>query len=117
MLDLQPLDRVLPFAILLLPLAGFVVLALFGDWIKKDGEEQGAAWLACGTVLVAFGLAVWTTVRLYGYVAGPEGLRFAQADATAGRRSRRPRSAARSTGSPSGASRSRSACWSTRSRA
>ncbi len=79
MLDLQPLDRVLHTAILLLPLAGFVVLALFGDWIRKDHEEQGAAWLACGTVLVSFGLAVWATARLYGYMAGPDGLRFAQA--------------------------------------
>ncbi len=78
MFDLQPLDRVLQTAILLLPLTGFVVLALFGDWIRKDREEQGAAWLACGTVLVAFGLAVWATLRLYGYVGGPDGLRFAQ---------------------------------------
>ena len=78
MFDLQPLDRVLQTAVLLLPLAGFVVLALFGDWIKRDREEQGAVWLACGTVLVAFGLAVWATVRLYGYVGGPDGLRFLQ---------------------------------------
>ena len=77
--DLQWLDTVLQTAVLILPLAGFVVLALFGDWIKKDGEEDGAGYLACATVLVAFGLALWVTVRFYGYVAGPEGLRFAQA--------------------------------------
>jgi NADH-quinone oxidoreductase subunit L len=77
-LDLAPLDRLLPFAVLLLPLAGFVVLALFGDWIKKDGEEKGAAYLACATVLIAFGLAVLATVRLDRYVGGPEGLRFTQ---------------------------------------
>jgi len=74
-------DRVLnllPFAVLILPLGGFVVLSLFGDWIKKDKEENGAAWLACATVIVAFGLAAWTTARLYGLVAGPSGLRFSQ---------------------------------------
>ena len=70
--------NVLPFAILLLPLGGFVVLALFGDWIKKDKEENGAGYLACATVIAAFGLAAWTTARLYGLVAGPEGLRFSQ---------------------------------------
>ncbi|MFN8090721.1 MAG: NADH-quinone oxidoreductase subunit L [Vicinamibacteria bacterium] len=70
--------NLLPFAILLLPLGGFVVLSLFGDWIKKDGESNGAAWLACATVLAAFGLAVFTTLRLYGLVAGETGLRFAQ---------------------------------------
>ena len=73
MLDLAPIDRTLPFAILLLPLAGFVVLALFGDWIKRDGEEAGAGYLACATVLAAFGLAAWATVRLYGYVGRADG--------------------------------------------
>jgi NADH-quinone oxidoreductase subunit L len=72
------LDKVLPFAILLLPLAGFVVLALFGDWIKKDREDAGATYLACATVLVAFGLAVWTTVRLYGLGVAGEALHFSQ---------------------------------------
>ncbi len=74
-------DRVLnllPFAILILPLGGFVVLSLFGDWIKKDKEESGAGWLACATVIVAVALAAWTTARLYGLVAGPSGLRFSQ---------------------------------------
>jgi NADH-quinone oxidoreductase subunit L len=70
--------NVLPFSILILPLGGFVVLALFGDWIKKDKEEDGAGYLACATVIAAFGLAAWTTARLYGLVAGPEGLRFSQ---------------------------------------
>jgi NADH-quinone oxidoreductase subunit L len=70
--------NVLPFAILILPLGGFVVLSLFADWIKKDEEENGAAWLACATVIAAFGLAAWTTARLYGLVAGPSGLRFSQ---------------------------------------
>jgi NADH-quinone oxidoreductase subunit L len=77
--ELQTVDRVLPFAVLLLPLAGFVVLALFGEWIKRDREDSGAAWLACATVLTAFGLAVWTTLRLYALVPGAEGLRFSQA--------------------------------------
>jgi NADH-quinone oxidoreductase subunit L len=70
--------NLLPFAVLILPLGGFVVLALFGDWIKKDKEESGAGYLACFTVIAAFGLAAWTTARLYGLVAGPEGLRFSQ---------------------------------------
>mgnify|MGYP006333353245 CR=1 FL=1 len=55
MLDLAPIDRTLPFAILLLPLAGFIVLALLGDRIKRDGESAGAGYLACATVLTAFG--------------------------------------------------------------
>jgi NADH-quinone oxidoreductase subunit L len=70
--------NVLPFAILILPLGGFVVLSLFGDWIKKDKEENGAGYLACATVIAAFGLAAWATVRLYGLVSGPTGLRFSQ---------------------------------------
>jgi NADH-quinone oxidoreductase subunit L len=76
--ELTTLDLVLPFAVLLLPLAGFVVLALFGDWIKRDKEDSGAALLACGTVLAAFALAVLSCVRLYSLPAGHEGLRFAQ---------------------------------------
>ena len=79
MLDLAPIDRTLPFAILLLPLAGFIVLALLGDRIKRDGEAAGAGYLACATVLTAFGLAAWATVRLYGYVGGADGLRYTQA--------------------------------------
>jgi len=55
----------IPFMILLLPLAGFVVLALFGDWIKRDREDRGAAYLACATVLGSFGLSVWSVVSLY----------------------------------------------------
>jgi NADH-quinone oxidoreductase subunit L len=74
----DPLLNVLPFSVLLLPLGGFIVLALFGDWIKRDKEEQGAAWLACATVIAAFALAAFTTVRLYGLVGSPEGLRFSQ---------------------------------------
>ena len=78
MIELTRLDTMLPFAVLLLPLLGFVVLALFGDWIKRDKEENGAGWLACATVLTSFGLAVWTTVRLYGLAATESGLRFTQ---------------------------------------
>ncbi len=74
----DPILNVRPFAVLLLPLGGFVVLALFGDWIRKDKEEQGAAWLACATVIAAFLLAAFTSARLYDLVAGPEGLRFSQ---------------------------------------
>jgi NADH-quinone oxidoreductase subunit L len=70
--------NVLPFAVLILPLAGFVVLSLFGDWIKRDKEESGAGYLACATVIAAFGLAAWATARLFGLVAGESGLRFSQ---------------------------------------
>ncbi len=56
--------------ILVLPLAGFVVLALFGEGIKRDGEEKGAGWLACGTVLGAFALAVIAGIRLVSLTGG-----------------------------------------------
>jgi NADH-quinone oxidoreductase subunit L len=68
----------LPFVILLLPLAGFVVLALFGDWIKRDHEEAGAGYLACFTVLSSFGLSAWATLRLYGLTSPPDGVPFQQ---------------------------------------
>ena len=69
----------LPFSVLLLPLGGFIVLALFGDWIKRDKEEQGAAWLACATVIAAFGLAVVRPpFACTALVGGHEGLRFSQ---------------------------------------
>jgi NADH-quinone oxidoreductase subunit L len=74
----DPILNVLPFAVLLLPLGGFVVLALFGEWLKKDREETGAALLACAMVIAAFVLAALATLRLYGLVGGPEGLRFSQ---------------------------------------
>jgi NADH-quinone oxidoreductase subunit L len=74
----DPVLNVLPFSVLLLPLTGFIVLALFGDWINKDKEDRGAAWLACATVIAAFVLTLFTCVRLYGLVGGPEGLRFSQ---------------------------------------
>ena len=78
MTELGVLDRVLPFAILLLPLAGFVVLSLFGEWLKKDEEDAGAGYLACATVITSFALAAWTTARLYGLVGGRDGLHFSQ---------------------------------------
>jgi NADH-quinone oxidoreductase subunit L len=75
-------DRILqivPTAILLLPLAGFVVLSLLGDWINRDKEQLGAGILACLTVLTSFGLSCWSTIRLFGLVGGFEsGLRFFQ---------------------------------------
>ena len=78
MLDDALLNQRLPWLILLLPLAGFVVLSLFGDWIKKDKEDLGAGLLACGTVLSAFGLSVWAVLRLWTLLPDHEGLRFAQ---------------------------------------
>ncbi len=76
---LAQLQNIVPFMILLLPLAGFTVLALFGEWIKKDKEDNGAGLLACATVLMSFGLSVFSVVRLYALEpAGPDGLRFYQ---------------------------------------
>jgi NADH-quinone oxidoreductase subunit L len=70
--------QILPFVILLLPLGGFTVLALFGDWIRRDREETGAGILACTTVLTALGLAAWTAVRLMALDPKPPGVRFSQ---------------------------------------
>jgi NADH-quinone oxidoreductase subunit L len=69
---------VLPFMVLLLPLAGFVVLCLFGDAIRRHGESRGAGILACFTVLASFGLSVWSVIRLLALVGGRDGLRFSQ---------------------------------------
>jgi NADH-quinone oxidoreductase subunit L len=52
--------EVMSWMVLLFPLMGFVVLALLGDAIKKDKEENGAGILACVTVLLAFACAVRT---------------------------------------------------------
>ncbi len=68
----------LPAAILLLPLAGFTVLALFGDWIKRDKEDAGAGYIACATVLGSFGLSVWAALRLNGLAPDQAGLRLFQ---------------------------------------
>ena len=78
MIELTRLDTMLPFAVILLPLLGFVVLALFGDWMKRDKEDYGAGWIACATVLTSFGLAVWTTLRLQGVAVGEGAVRFTQ---------------------------------------
>jgi NADH-quinone oxidoreductase subunit L len=67
-----------PFAILLLPLLGFTVLAVFGDAIRDQGEGAGACWLACGTVLTSFALAVATVYRVMQFPGGDTGLRFTQ---------------------------------------
>jgi len=83
----------MPFMVLLLPLAGFIVLALFGDAIRdqetearargetggvRAGGTYGAMLLGCVTVLSSFALALGSALRLGGLVAGPEGLRFSQ---------------------------------------
>ncbi len=72
--------QVVPFLVLALPLAGFTVLALFGDSIKrgKPYETTGAGYLACGTVIVAFLLAAWSVRSLLGLGVRAEDLRFAQ---------------------------------------
>jgi NADH-quinone oxidoreductase subunit L len=75
---LHAVPDAVPFAILLLPLLGFTVLALFGDAIRDQGEGAGACWLACGTVLTSFALAVATVYRVMQFPAGDTGLRFTQ---------------------------------------
>jgi NADH-quinone oxidoreductase subunit L len=92
----DPILNLVPFAVLLLPLVGFVVLALFGDKIRdeekaaRDGGETGlmarirargtelAGALACATVGTSFVLSAWSVIRLSGLLVGPEGLRFSQ---------------------------------------
>jgi NADH-quinone oxidoreductase subunit L len=70
--------EVVPLLVPMLPLFGFVVLALFGDAIKRDHEERGATWLACGTVIAAFLLAAWSVRSLFGLGMRAEDLSFAQ---------------------------------------
>ena len=75
----EPLARILsldvvPWMVLLLPLGGFVVLALFGDWIRRDREEAGAGVLACATVGLAFGLSVFWALKLWSLPRGEGGL-------------------------------------------
>jgi NADH-quinone oxidoreductase subunit L len=67
-----------PFVILLLPLVGFTVLALFGDAIRDQGEGAGACVLACCTVVTAFAVAAGSVYRLSQFPAGETGLRFTQ---------------------------------------
>jgi NADH-quinone oxidoreductase subunit L len=75
---LRSFPDAVPFAILLLPLFGFAVLAVFGDAIRDQGEGAGACWLACGTVLTSFALAVATVYRVMQFPGGDTGLRFTQ---------------------------------------
>ncbi|MDP9143630.1 MAG: NADH-quinone oxidoreductase subunit L, partial [Actinomycetota bacterium] len=70
--------EILPWAILLMPLAGFTVLALFGDWIKRDKESAGAGWLACGTVFASFVMSIISVIHLQRLAPAGEGLRYAQ---------------------------------------
>jgi NADH-quinone oxidoreductase subunit L len=75
---LKSFPDALPFAILLLPLLGFTVLAVFGDAIRDQGEGTGACWLACFTVLTSFALAVTAVYRVMQFPGGETGLRFTQ---------------------------------------
>ena len=75
---LRSFPDALPFTILLLPLLGFTVLAIFGDAIRDQGEGAGACWLACFTVLTSFALAVAAVYRVMQFPAGETGWRFAQ---------------------------------------
>ena len=55
---------VLPFLALFLPLAGFIVLALFEPGIRRDREEKGAAIVACATVILSFICLLWTALHV-----------------------------------------------------
>jgi NADH-quinone oxidoreductase subunit L len=69
----------MPWMILFLPLAGFIVLWLFGDAMKRDKEENGAGYIACGTVLASFALSAWVVRSLLAMPETPgTELRFAQ---------------------------------------
>jgi NADH-quinone oxidoreductase subunit L len=70
--------EIVPFMILLLPLAGFVVLSLFGDAIRRQGESRGAGVLASGVALASFGLSGWSVLGLRGLLPGGGGLPFTQ---------------------------------------
>jgi NADH-quinone oxidoreductase subunit L len=65
----------LPFLVLLLPLLGFIVLALLGDAINRDREQKGATIVACTLVVLSFLFAVRIAVRL------PEGARRERSEA------------------------------------
>ncbi len=73
---LENQNTILPWMILLLPLVGFAVLSLFGEGIKRDKEDDGAAILACATVLTSFALSIWAVVSVLHLAAGDGGLRF-----------------------------------------
>jgi NADH-quinone oxidoreductase subunit L len=60
---------ILPFLVLLLPLAGFASLCLLGDRIRRDREDTGAGILACVTVFVSFALSVVCAVHFRGLQA------------------------------------------------
>jgi len=87
----------MPFVVLMLPLIGFTVLALFGDAIRDEEREakrtggsgllwrlraegtQGAMTIACVMALGSFVLSVWSVARLNGMaLSDNHGLRFVQ---------------------------------------
>jgi NADH-quinone oxidoreductase subunit L len=63
-------ESTVPWLVVLLPLFGFTVLAIFGDRMRKDGEGMGGMLLACSTVVASFLLSVWTVVVLFGKQGG-----------------------------------------------
>src|SRR5262245_21677913 len=61
----ERLLEILPWVVLVLPLAGFTSLCLLGDRIRRDKEDTGAGILACSTVFLAFLLAVTCAVSFH----------------------------------------------------
>src|SRR5690349_12922646 len=74
----QKAHLTMPILVLLLPLFGFVVLALFGDRMKRDGESSGAGYIASVLVIAAFLLAAWSVRALFGLGVKPGDLSFSQ---------------------------------------
>jgi len=89
----DPLVNRLPFWALWLPLVGFIVLSLFGDWIRDQENEarakgdtsslraRGTFWamvMGCATVAAAFVFSAMSVWRLMQLLPGHEGLRFSQ---------------------------------------
>jgi NADH-quinone oxidoreductase subunit L len=67
-----------PILVLLLPLFGFIVLCLFGDRMKRDGEASYAGYVATTLVVLSFFLAAWSVRSLFGLGTRPDDVRFAQ---------------------------------------
>jgi NADH-quinone oxidoreductase subunit L len=67
------------FWVLVFPLVGFVVLALFGDAMKREGKADWGGYIASAMALLSFSSALLVVSRLWKLMpVGDQGLRFAQ---------------------------------------
>ncbi|MCM2254947.1 MAG: NADH-quinone oxidoreductase subunit L [Vicinamibacteria bacterium] len=67
-----------PFWVLVFPLVGFIVLALFGDAMKREGKSNWGGYIASAMALASFACAALSVSRLMTLLPGEQGLRFAQ---------------------------------------